>query len=257
MKIMIVGNLKMNLLTSNERERYLESFRGELKKKKIVGAELVLCPPVIHLETFFKKIKNKQVSFGAQNIAWEERGSFTGEISAPMVKGLGGKYVIVGHSERRKYSAETNELANVKIKLALKNGLSPIYCVGETREERESGEMAKVIVKQLREGLQEIVSTKIASVVIAYEPVWAVGSDAVPTSNEILEVKILIRKILTEMFGPTIAGKIAILYGGSVKATMVKQVCLEPEMDGVLVGRESLIPVEFLKIAEIIDNGQF
>jgi triosephosphate isomerase len=226
-----------------------------LKQRKNLSVDIVLCPPAIHLEAFSKKIKNKDVNFGAQNIFWEERGSFTGEISAPMVKAMGASHVIVGHSERRKYFSETNEIANMKIKTALKSGLFPVYCVGETREERESGDIAKVLVSQLKEGLAEVPVTQISSVTIAYEPIWAVGSDNVPTSDEILEVKILLKKTLIEMYGVSAAEKVALLYGGSVKASIVDQVCNEPEMDGVLVGRESLIPQEFLKIAEAINNA--
>ncbi|HPN54322.1 MAG TPA: triose-phosphate isomerase [Candidatus Moranbacteria bacterium] len=254
MQKLIIANLKMNLLTLSERERYLESFKKELKNKNISDTEIVLCPPAVHIENFVKNNKSKAIAVGAQNIFWEERGSFTGEISAAMVKNIGAKYVIIGHSERKKYFSEDNRIANAKIRIALKNGLVPVYCIGETKEERLSGNTVDVIMKQMVEGLDEISSTKIQSIVLVYEPVWAVGSDEIPTGNEILEAKILIKKLLSHAYGPEIANKIKILYGGSVKAKTAEQVCLEPGMDGVLVGRESLVPSEFLKIAETINE---
>lgn len=252
MQKLIVGNLKMNILTLAERKKYFESFKKELNKKRISNSKIVLCPPPIHIEQFSKNLKSKAVSIGAQNIFWEEKGSYTGEISAPMVKSLGGDYVIVGHSERRKYFSENNEIANAKIKIAIKNGLKPIYCVGETKKQRLSGETSEVIIKQIAEGLMEIPASKMHSIAIAYEPVWAVGSDVIPASDEIMEVKILLKKIFTNKYESNIAKKISILYGGSVNALTVVQTCLQPGMDGVLVGRESLKPSEFLKIAEII-----
>ena len=254
MQKIIIANLKMNLLTLAERERYIESFKKELKNKNLANSQIVLCPPAVHIEQFSKSLKTKNVSIGAQNIFSEERGSYTGEISAPMTKSVGAKYVIIGHSERKKYFFENNQTANAKIKIALKSGLVPVFCVGETKEERLSGNAADVIMRQMTEGLADISSAKIQSVVIVYEPIWAVGSDETPTGNEILEAKILIRKLFSHAYGPEVANKIKILYGGSVKAKTVDQVCLEPGMDGVLVGRESLIPSEFLKIAETLDS---
>ncbi len=252
---LIVGNLKMNILTLAERDRYFESFKKEMKGAEIADAHIVLCPPAVHIESFVKKLKTETVSIGAQNIFWEERGSYTGEVSAPMVKNLEAEYVIVGHSERRKYFAETDAIANMKIKSALKSGLKPVYCIGETKEQRLADSTAAVIAQQIKEGLAEIPASKMSSVVIAYEPVWAVGSDAVPSCDEVMEVRILLKKIFTDAYGPAVADKINILYGGSVKAATVAQVCLAPGMDGVLIGRESLVPAEFIKIAKIIDKN--
>lgn len=251
----VIGNLKMNLLTQAERDRYLGSLESELKKTKLGNSKIVLCPPFVHLEKFVETFEKEKIEVGVQNIFAEERGSFTGEISPVMVKNFGGTYVIVGHSERRKYFGETNESSNEKIKLCLKNGLRPIYCVGESLEERERDMTLDIIVEQLGIGLAEVPSTQVDKLVIAYEPVWAVGTDEVPEGNDIMEVKILIRKVLSEMYGLELAEKVPILYGGSVKSKTVKQVCLDPGMDGVLVGRESLIPVEFLKIASEIDKN--
>lgn len=247
-----MGNLKMNLLTIAERDRYLESLKKELKSKEIYDSKIVLCPPAIHLESFVNRIENDDFSVGAQNVFWEERGSFTGEISALMVKNIGVQYAIIGHSERRGYFKETNDDAKNKINSALSAGILPIYCVGETLEEREGGKTADVITTQIHEGLADVPVSRITSIVIAYEPVWAVGSDSIPTSEEIMEVKILLKKIFADTFGIPVAERVRVLYGGSVKATTAKQLCLDSGMDGALIGRESLIPMEFVKIAEIL-----
>lgn len=246
-----IGNLKMNILSSQERDRYFESFKKEIKNlKDECDAKVVLCVPSLFLEAFVKKINSKGIAIGVQNIFWEEKGSFTGEVSPLCAANLGAQYTIIGHSERRRYFGETNEQANLKIKAALKNKLIPIYCVGETKEEKDSGTAAQVIMEQVKIGLEELSPLQVEKVIIAYEPVWAVGSDMVPDSNEILEVKILLKKILVEKYGLAVAEKVNILYGGSVKAESVKQVCLEPGLDGVLVGRESLMPRDFMKIVK-------
>lgn len=242
----------MNLLTPAERDRYCESFAKELSGKELGETEIVLCPPVLHLENFVQKLKDGRVAVGAQNVFWEDRGSFTGEVSPLMVKNFGASHVIVGHSERRRYFGETDEMNNAKINAALKNDLSVVFCVGETQAQKEANQTSAVIAAQLQAGLAEIPLMKIGKIVIAYEPVWAVGTDQVPTEDEIMLAQILIKKILIAQFGQEYANKIKILYGGSVNARTAEQVCVKPGMDGVLVGRESLIPVEFLKIAEII-----
>lgn len=249
----VIGNLKMNLLTPAERERYFETFIRELKGKNILDVSVVLCPPALHLEKFVEKIGSEKVSIGVQNIFWEDRGSFTGEISSLMVKQFGVEYAIVGHSERRDIFGESNATANLKIQAAIKSGLSVIYCVGETKNEKNKGNTFEIITKQLKEGLAEVPVSKINKVIIAYEPVWAVGSDEVPSSDEIMSCKILVKKTIGEMFGIADAEKVCVLYGGSVSSKTVGQICTEPGMDGVLIGRESLIPMEFLKIAEIIN----
>lgn len=250
----VIGNLKMNILTLAERERYLEVFLREIGDKDFAETSIILCPPSIHIEEFSKKMKAKNVSVGAQNIFWEDRGSFTGEISSLMVKQFGAEYVIVGHSERRRYFGETNEMANAKIKAALSNNLSVVYCIGETKEERNKNVTHEVVKKQLTDGLMGLPVNKLNKIIFAYEPVWAIGSGLVPSSNDIMGVKILIRKIVGEMFGVADAEKICVLYGGSVNFKTVLQVCVEPGMDGVLVGKESLIPMELVKIAGIINK---
>ena len=255
MKKIIVGNLKMNILTTIERESYIELLKKELKNKKFLNSNFVICPPAVHVENFVKKAKTKLVAIGAQNLFWEESGSYTGEVSAKMLQNLGVQYSIIGHSERRKYFGETSSDANAKIRVALKNGITPIYCVGETKEERGSGSEARVITSQILEAFAGVSAVKATSVIVAYEPVWAVGSDAIPKSDEILEIRILLKKIFADVYGIAVAEKIRVIYGGSVKALTVRQLCIEPKMDGALIGRESLLPSEFIKIAEIIDKS--
>lgn len=252
---LIVGNLKMNIATIAERDKYFESFKKELKAVKMEDSKVVLCVPFVHLESFAKKLKNKSLEIGAQNIFWEEKGSYTGEISAGMVADSGAQFVIIGHSERRRYFGETSQQANMKIKAALRNKLTPIYCIGETKEEQENGTAAQVIVEQVNEAFADLAAGQAEKIVIAYEPVWSVGSDKIPTSNEILEIKILLKKIFAEMYGISTAEKMQVLYGGSVKADSVKQVCLEPGLDGVLVGRESLVPKDLFKIVSVLEKG--
>jgi triosephosphate isomerase len=254
MKKFVIGNLKMNLQSIEERAAYLVRMSEELKNKKLDDVEIVLCAPFVHLEGF-KKWKNKKVKRGAQDVFFEEKGSFTGEISPLMLKNLDCEYVIVGHSERRKYFGENGAVINGKIQAALKMGLRPILCVGETLEERENDRAMQIITSQVTESLQMVSSTKMKHLVIAYEPIWSVGADVVPSSNEIMGAKLLIRKILHELVGKRSAEEVPIIYGGNVNAKTVYQVCLEAEMDGVLVGRDSLDPKEFVKIVEMISGN--
>lgn len=251
MEKLVVGNLKMNLLNPQERERYLQSLDKELKGKKLKNSEIVLCPPFVHLEAFQKF---KKTGLGAQDMFPESKGSYTGEISPLMLKNFGCEFVIVGHSERRRYFSENNHEINLKLLAALKNGLKPILCVGETKIEKDNHETLRVISKQVKDALNNITRAKAQQIIIAYEPVWAIGSGLVPTANEVMEGKLLIRKILVELFGKKYAEMVRILYGGSVNSKTVKQVCVDSGMDGALIGRESMTPHEFVKIATIINN---
>ncbi|KKP80105.1 MAG: triose-phosphate isomerase [Candidatus Moranbacteria bacterium RIFOXYA12_FULL_35_19] len=253
MNKLIVGNLKMNILSQTERERYLNSLQKELVGKKINNCEIIICPPFVHLEGF-RKAKIKKIILGAQNMFWEAKGSFTGEVSPAMLKDFGCEYVILGHSERRRYFCERDEEINLKIISALKNNLKPIICVGESKQEKEDNQTLSVISQQVKSALEKVSRTKAENLVIAYEPIWSVGTDEVPKENEIMEARVLIFKILTGLFGVKYAQKVKIIYGGSVSVFTVKQVCLDPGMDGALIGRESLTPYEFVKIAEIIND---
>lgn len=250
----IIGNLKMSLISDVELEHYFEAFKNEIKGKKLENVVVVLCPPSVYLKDFARELKNKKVSVGAQNIFWEKSGSFTGEISSAMVKNSAGEYAIIGHSERRRYFGETNETANLKIKAAFKERLISLFCLGEALSERRSGLTGKVIADQLQKGLEGVSTANLEKIIFIYEPVWAVGTDAVPSINEIMEIKILIRKILAEKYNLKYSQRAIILYGGSVNPKIINEVCLKPGMDGVLVGRESLNPREFIKIAELLNS---
>jgi len=258
MQKLIVGNLKMNILTLAERERYFESFKKEAKEKKFFNSHLILCPPAVHLESFVQCLKTKTVSVGAQNIFWEQSGSYTGEISAPMVKNLGAEYVILGHSDRRRYFFENDEKINFKINSALKSGLKIVLCIGENGEQKKSGNGEATILEQLKGCLEKITSVKIENILICYEPVWAISSnnpDHLPTTDEIMSARLLIRKFLVNGYGLKIAEKVKIIYGGSVAPDNAKETCIDPGMDGALIGKESLTPSSFIKIAEIIDTN--
>ena len=243
----------MNLNSALERERYLDLLKKELTGQKLNKTELILLPPFIHLEAFRKNL-GKQVKVGAQNFFFESNGPFTGEISPLMLAHLGCEYALAGHSERRRYFLEKNEEISLKVIAAMKNGISPILCVGETKVEKENQETFKVVSLQLKECLKGVSRTRLEKIVIAYEPVWAVGTDITPSAHDIMEAKVLIRKVLVELFGKKYAQLVKIIYGGSVNVKNLKTVCLDPEMDGVLVGRESLLPHELIKIAKMVNN---
>jgi len=245
----------MNLITVAERDEYLKLFKKEMKDKRLSNVDIILCPPFVHLEAFNKNFQRGKVKIGTQNLFWERKGAYTGEVSPAMVKNLGAEAAIIGHSERRRYFQETDKMVNLKIRAAFKIGINPIFCVGETEKEKNAGLAAEIIKRQVIEGLKGVSKFQLPKIIFAYEPVWAIGSGLIPSSNEILSVKLLIRKILTEKYGMKSAQLPKILYGGSVNFKIVKQVCVESKMDGVLVGGESLFPHSFLKIAEILNEA--
>lgn len=254
MKKVVIGNMKMNILSPAERERYLSLLKKELRNFKTEKTELALCPPYVHLEGFKKKNINK-IKLGAQNMFWEKEGSFTGEISPVMLKNVGCEYVILGHSERRRYFSERGEEINLKLLVALKNNIQPILCVGENESQREKS--ATVVMKQLQNGLKDVSRSKIEKVIICYEPVWAISSNNpnyLPTTNEIMSARLLIKKFLVEKYDLKTAEKVKIIYGGSVSPKTVQQSCVDSGMEGALIGRASLKPLEFIKIAKIINN---
>lgn len=252
---LIIGNLKMNINSKAERESYFRDFENCLTGKKFKEISFIVCPSFIHLEAFVEKMHSWGVSVGAQNINTESCGRFTGEVSAPMIKNFGGEYVIIGHSERRVCFNETDDLINEKVKIALKNNLIPIICIGETEAERAAGEIKNIILAQLLGGLKDVSRIKISQVVIVYEPIWAIGSGRIPTSDEIMEVRILMQKILSDKFGLTLEKMPKIIYGGSVNAKNIEEICIESGMQGALVGGESLCPKDFIKIGEVLENN--
>ncbi len=243
-KKLIVANWKCNPLTLNESIKIFKAINS--KYKNPTKAEVVICPPNIFLKNLLA-LKTK-LKIGAQNCFWEEKGAYTGEVSAVMLRNMGCQFVIIGHSERRKINKETNEEINKKIIVALKNKLIPILCIGENREEREHELTFDVLEKQIKEGIANLEKTEIAKIVFAYEPIWSIGSGNSADPEQIKEVKNFIIDLLSKKIGKENISKIKILYGGSVNGENTRAYFTEAEMNGVLVGGASLKPEEFAKI---------
>jgi len=256
-KKLTVANFKMNLNMSFEVKKWMEIFNEAMAGIQFEKNEIVLCPPIALLDSFSSKMKFTDVTFGAQNCCWERKGAFTGENSPAIIKSVGGKYVILGHSERRTHFFEDNKMINLKLKAILKSSLTPIVCIGETYNEKQNDQTLEIITKQFTECLKEISPAKVEEVVFCYEPIWAISAncpDQLPTSNEIMEARLLIKKLIMKTYGERIASKARILYGGSVKSDNVKEICVDAGMDGALIGGASLLPYDLVRIAKILDN---
>jgi triosephosphate isomerase (TIM) len=241
----IAGNWKMNL----DRAGAVALAKGLLEGA--AGApdvEIAVCPPSVYLEAVAGVVGGSDVGLGAQNMWHEPNGAFTGELSAAMLLDVGCQYVILGHSERRQFLSETDELINKKLHSALAAGLTPILCVGELLSEREAGQTAAVIRKQIEGSLAEISADQIAKVVIAYEPVWAIGTGKVATPEQAQEVHSDLRKLLAQRYNDQLAGQLRIQYGGSVKPSNAAELLAQPDIDGALVGGASLKAEDFLGI---------
>lgn len=243
----IAGNWKMNK-TVSEATSLVESLKGLLAEVK--DRVIIICPPFTALYAVKAVIKDTDILLGAQNVFGEERGAYTGEVSPLMLKELGCSYVIIGHSERRKYFGETDEGINLKMKLSLAHNLMPIVCVGERLEERERGETSKVVTRQVKAAFRELDSAIIKEVVIAYEPVWAIGTGMNALGEDANSVIGLIRDIIKEKYGQEVGQAIRILYGGSVKPENIEEFMQEEEIDGALVGGESLKAESFARIVK-------
>ncbi len=239
---MIAGNWKMNTTVSEATELINEIGPG---LDEVEGIEKVICPPFVSLCAAGDLVEETSIKLGAQNVFYEEKGAYTGEISAPMLAELV-EYVIVGHSERRQYFHETNEIVNKKVKAAQKAGLKPILCVGETLKEWEAGQTEAVVTGQVKESLAGVPGLK--GLVMAYEPVWAIGTGKAATGKQANETIGLIRRTLSQLYGAGAAAETRILYGGSVTATNSAEFLKELEIDGALVGGASLKAVDFLSI---------
>jgi len=244
-RLLIAGNWKMHKTVPEA----LELVR-ELKTlvSGVTDRDILVCPPFTALYPVGRELKGSNIALGGQNMFYEEEGAFTGEISPLMLKDVGCSYVILGHSERRHIFGETDELINRKVISAAEHGLIPILCVGETLEEREAGETEKVVERQVREGLKGLSSE--SELVIAYEPVWAIGTGKTATPELAQEVHSFIRSILSDLFGREKAEGIRILYGGSVKPQNAKGLLEMPDIDGALVGGASLKAESFAKIVK-------
>ncbi len=241
-KKIIAGNWKMNK-TVLEAVEFIESIHDEINvDDEASEVEVVVCPPYVALSELNALLEDysSNVRLGAQNMFYEDKGAFTGEISANMLYDLGVEFVIIGHSERRQYFGETNETVNKKVKKALEIGLFPIMCVGETLEQREAGETFDLVKEQVVEGLKNVDKDQIENVVIAYEPIWAIGTGKTATKEQAEEVCRYIREVVAETFGSQTAHNIRIQYGGSVTKENASELFSMPNIDGALVGGASL-----------------
>ena len=244
-KPVMAGNWKM-YKTPAETTAFFEKFRPLAGQAE--HCEVVICPPFTNLAAAVAATQGTRIRIGAQNIAWSKEGAFTGEISGPMIVAAGATYAIVGHSERRQYFAETDETVLKRTQAALEFGLTPIVCVGERLEERESGHTEAVLARQFQQGIAGLSEQQFARIVIAYEPVWAIGTGKTATPEIAADTHRAIRAQVRAKFGKEAGEAIRILYGGSVKPDNTRTLMAQPEIDGVLVGGASLDAVSFASI---------
>ncbi len=235
-KKIIAGNWKMNK-TPNEAVELVNILRDKVNTDKV---DVVFCPPFVCLSSVLEAVKGTSIAVGAQNIYYEDSGAYTGEVSAKMLTSMGVKYVILGHSERRGYFGETDEIINKKVLKALESGLIPILCVGETLEQREQGITVDLVRMQTKIGLNNVSAEQIKGIIVAYEPVWAIGTGKTATTEQAEEVCAAIRQVLQEMYGKEAAGEVRIQYGGSVNGKNAAELFAQQNIDGGLVGGASL-----------------
>ena len=245
-KKVIAGNWKMNMLP-NEAIDFIQELTPLVKDTK---NEVILCVPYTDLFYSLLHVQGTNIKIGAQNMHWEEKGAYTGEVSAPMLKSIGVEYVIIGHSERRQYFAETDESVNKKIKSALACDLKPIVCVGETLEQREAEETEKIVTSQIAKAFEGFASEDLEKIIVAYEPIWAIGTGKTATKEDANNTIMQIRKKLAEIYGQNEAEGVIIQYGGSVKSSNAKELFEMSDIDGGLVGGSSLKAEEFSKIVK-------
>ncbi|RPI63902.1 MAG: triose-phosphate isomerase [Planctomycetaceae bacterium] len=244
-KLFIAGNWKMNtnLAGGVELAKALVKEVGSLKE-----IDVAVCPPFVYLGEVSRALAGSGIAMGAQDMFYENNGAFTGEISGEMLKDVGCKYVILGHSERRHVIGESDELINRKMVKALADGLLPIFCIGELLEERNSGRTMDVVTRQVKAGFEGISAADAAKITIAYEPVWAIGTGVTATSAQAQEVHAAVRALVAEIYDKSLADVIRIQYGGSVKASNAAELLNQPDIDGALVGGASLKAADFVGI---------
>ncbi|MGB9621927.1 MAG: triose-phosphate isomerase [Brevinematia bacterium] len=251
-RYLIAGNWKMNKTVSEG----VELAKGLVENVKDVSdRDILICPPFTALYPIYQVIKGTNIKLGAQDVFYEDSGAYTGEISPVMLKDVGCEYVIVGHSERRHIIKENDEIINKKVKASLKHGLKVILCVGELLEEREAGKTLDVVKVQVVEGLKGVGNEEIKNIVIAYEPVWAIGTGKTAKPEDAQEVQSYIRKLISELYSREVANNIVIQYGGSVKASNVDDLMAMPDVDGALVGGASLVLEEFVRIVKFVKKA--
>ncbi|WP_432352703.1 triose-phosphate isomerase [Sporosarcina sp. A2] len=250
-KPIIAGNWKM-YKTMDEAISFMDALTGKLKESD--QADTVICPPAPYLATLVEKAKGSTVRIGAQTMHEEVEGAFTGEISPTMLKSIGVEFVVLGHSERRQYYNETDESVNLKVKSAFEHKLTPIVCVGETLEQREGNETSAVVSDQVKKAFAGVNETDASSSIVAYEPVWAIGTGRTATAEDANEVCAQIRTVLTDLYSETVAQAIRIQYGGSVKPGNIEELLSMSDIDGALVGGASLDPESFAALVEAGSN---
>ena len=243
-KKVIAGNWKMNMLP-NEAIQFIEELAPLVKNTE---NEVILCVPYIDLFYALLTAQNTNIKIGAQNMHFAENGAYTGEVSGKMLKSINVEYVIIGHSERRQYFNETDETVNKKVKVAFENKLKPIVCVGETLEQREAGKVEEIITNQTKLALEGLTNEQVENTIIAYEPIWAIGTGKTATKEDANYAVKAIRNKIAEIYGQTVADGVIIQYGGSVKASNAKELFEMSDIDGGLVGGASLKVEEFSKI---------
>ena len=243
----IAGNWKMHK-TVHEAVVFVKELRSLVKD--VDDVEIVVAPPFTAVHAAAEAARNSNVGVAAQHLHWEPSGAFTGEVSGPMIREAGAEYVIIGHSERRQYFGETDETVNRRLRAALDAGLVPIVCIGETLEEREAGRTLDVLDRQIDGGLAGMSGAQVASLVLAYEPVWAIGTGRTATSAQAQEAHAHIRRRLREQFGENAAAECHVIYGGSVKPGNTRDLVSQPDVDGALVGGASLEVESFLEIIQ-------
>ncbi|OFX82337.1 MAG: triose-phosphate isomerase [Bacteroidetes bacterium GWF2_33_16] len=246
-KKIVAGNWKMNTTLPNGLSLVSEIIKSQDVPKDVV---LIVAPPYTHLSDISKILKNTSIKLAAQNCAQFDQGAYTGEIAATILKSVGTEYVILGHSERRAYYAETDLIINSKIKLALAAGIKPIVCCGEVLEEREKGIHFDIVAKQLKGMFEGISPEQFKEIIIAYEPVWAIGTGKTATPAQAQEIHAFIRINIEKVFGTELAHNMPILYGGSCKPSNAKELFANPDVDGGLIGGASLVAKDFIDIAK-------
>ena len=245
-KFLIAGNWKMNKTIAEAKE-----FAEAIKAKDLPNAkDVCILAPFTQLAELGKALEGSGIGFGAQNVHFEPSGAFTGEVSVPMLKELGIGYCVVGHSERREYFAETDKTVNLKLKVLIEAGITPILCVGESLEIREQGSEQTFVAGQVVEDFEGIPAADAAKIVIAYEPIWAIGTGKTATSDQAEEIHAYIRSIIAERYGAAVADDTTILYGGSCKASNAPELFAKPDIDGGLIGGASLKAADFKGIID-------
>lgn len=242
----IAANWKMNM-GPKEAKDFLAAFKNENTCE--IAVDKVIVPPFVTIPAVMEALNGcKCIGVGAQDVSDHDNGAFTGEISTAMLNELGCTYVVLGHSERRQYHGETNAYINKKIKKALAAGLTPIYCIGETLEQRQGGQLEAVLGSQVKEGLEGLTAEQVAGLVIAYEPVWAIGTGVTASAEDAQSAHAFIRSVVADTFGAEAADKVRLQYGGSVKPANAKELMSQPDIDGALVGGAALKPDSFAAI---------